>query len=95
MARTEQESRRLAKAKLANLPSLDSSLIPASANLLFGDYIVYWLTNKHSRNIAPTTYRRYESLMRRHVLPALGQLKIREITKNHINSFIEMMDEAG
>ena len=95
MARTEQESRRLAKAKLANLPSLDSSLIPASANLLFGDYIVNWLTNKHSRNIAPTTYRRYESLMRRHVLPALGQLKIREITKNHINSFIEMMDEAG
>ena len=95
MGRSEQESRRKAKEKLANLPLPDDSLIIDSESLLFGDYIVNWLTKKHVKNITNTTFRRYESLTRQHILPALGHIKIREVTKNHINSFIESMDEQG
>lgn len=95
MGRSEQESRRKAKEKLAKLPVLDNSLVAESANLLFGEFITAWLTKKHSKNITDTTYRRYESLTRHHILPALGHMKIRAITKNHINTFIEKMDEEG
>jgi len=95
MGRTEQESRRKAKEKLAQLPSLDSSLVKDSESLLFGEFITAWLTNKHAKNIADTTYRRYESLTRLHILPALGHMKIRNISKNHVNAFIEKMDEEG
>ncbi|QLL24211.1 site-specific integrase [Actinobacteria bacterium IMCC26103] len=95
MGRSEQESRRLAKEKLAKLPLPDESLVTESTNLLFGDYMINWLTKKHVKNITHTTYRRYESLTMRHILPALGHIKIREVTKNHINAFIENMDEQG
>ena len=95
MGRSEQESRRLAKSKLANLPLIDKTLQPNSAHLLFGDYMSNWLTKKHSKEIAGTTYRRYESLMRHHILPALGAMKIRDINKNHINNFMEMLADSG
>ena len=95
MGRSEQESRRLAKEKLAKLPLMDNSLVIDSDNLLFGEFITAWLTKKHVKNITDTTYRRYESLTRLHILPELGQIKLRSITKNHINNFIEKMDERG
>jgi len=69
MGRSEQESRRKAKEKLAKLPVLDNSLVAESANLVFGEFITAWLTKKHSKNITDTTYRRYESLTRHHILP--------------------------
>lgn len=95
MGRSEQESRRLAKEKMAKLPLPDNSLVADSTNLLFGEYMINWLTKKHVKNITNTTYRRYESLTRRHIVPALGHIKIREISKNHVNAFIENMDEQG
>ena len=95
MGRSEQESRRLAKEKLAKLPILNNSLVIDSKNLLFGEFMTAWLTKKHVKNITDTTYRRYESLTRLHILLELGHLKLRSITKNLINSFIEKMDEMG
>jgi hypothetical protein len=95
MGRSEQESRRNAKEKLAKLPLPDDSLVVDSENLLFREFIIAWLTKKHVKNITDTTYRRYESLTRHHILPALGHMKLRGITKNHINAFIEKMDESG
>lgn len=95
MGRSEQESRRLAKEKLAKLPLPDDSLMTESVNMLFGEYMFNWLTKKHVKEITNTTYRRYESLARRHIIPALGHLKIREINKNHINALMESMDDRG
>ena len=95
MGRSEQESRRNAKEKMAKLPLLDDSLVVDSENLLFGEFMVAWLTKKHVKNITDTTYRRYSSLTRHHILPALGHMKLRSITKNHINAFMEKMDESG
>ena len=95
MGRSEQESRRIAKEKLARLPLLDDSLVVDSENLLFGEFMIAWLTKKHVKNITDTTYRRYSSLTRHHILPALGHMKLRSITKNHINVFIEKMGESG
>lgn len=95
MGRTEQESRRLAKEKLAKIPLEDFSLVSGSEKLLFGEFISLWLTKKHIKNITGTTYRRYESLIRIHILPTLGHLKLRNINKNHINAFLEKMEEDG
>jgi hypothetical protein len=47
MGRSEQESRRLAKEKLAKLPLPDDSLMTESVNMLFGEYMFNWLTKKH------------------------------------------------
>ena len=95
MGRSEQESRRLAKEKLAQAPIYNGSLVPGSENILFGDFIQSWLNLKHRKLVTETTYRRYESLTRLHIVPSLGNMKLRNITKNHINSFLEKMNDEG
>ena len=95
MGRSEQESRRLAKAKLTALPAFNASLVPGASKLLVGAFLVDWLENKHKPEIAITTYRRYESLIRVHVIPALGDLKLQSVTKHHINALMAQMKTAG
>lgn len=95
MGRSEQESRRLAKAKLSALPAYNANLTPGANKLLFGSFLVDWLENKHKPEIAITTYRRYESLIRVHVIPSLGELKLQAVTKHHINSLMAQMKTNG
>jgi integrase len=95
MGRSEQESRRLAKAKLAALPAFNANLVPGASKLEVGAFLVDWLENKHKPEIAITTYRRYESLVRVHVIPAIGDLKLQAVTKHHINALMNQMKVNG
>lgn len=95
MGRSEQESRRLAKAKLAALPAFNANLVPSASKLEVGAFLVDWLENKHKPEIAITTYRRYESLVRVHVIPAIGDLKLQAVTKHHINALMNQMKANG
>jgi len=95
MGRSEQESRRLAKAKLAVLPAFNADLVPSAAKLTVEEFLPSWLENKHRPTISETTYRRYESLIRIHVLPALGELKIQAVNKHHINALMGQMKQAN
>jgi integrase len=95
MGRSEQESRRLAKAKLAALPKFNTNLVPGANKLSLASFLIDWLENKHKQEIAMTTYRRYESLIRVHVIPALGEIKLHEVTKHHINGLMTQMRANG
>lgn len=95
MGRSEQESRRLAKAKLAALPKFNTNLVPGANKLSLASFLTDWLENKHKQEIAMTTYRRYESLIRVHVIPALGEIKLHEVTKHHINGLMTQMRANG
>lgn len=95
MGRSEQESRRLAKAKLAALPAFNANLIPGANKLQVSGFLTDWLENKHKPEIAITTYRRYESLIRVHVIPAIGELKLQSVTKHHINGLMNAMKANG
>jgi integrase len=95
MGRSEQESRRLAKAKLGALPAFNAELVQDAAKLTFADFVNDWLENKHRSEIAITTYRRYESLIRVHVIPAFGDLKLQAVTKHHINGLMAQMKVNG
>lgn len=48
-----------------------------------------WLATLASRRLAPTTLRRYEDALRGLVLPALGQLRLREITAGRVQVFLD------
>jgi hypothetical protein len=44
--------------------------VPASSNMLLGDYLTRWLTG---RKLEATTIRAYRSIQRNHLLPHLGR----------------------
>ena len=47
----------------------------ASVNL--GDFLRNWLANSVKGSVSPRTFERYEQIVRLHIEPALGQIKLR------------------
>lgn len=47
------------------------------------DYLADWLTDKESK-IRPSTYRSYEWLLRDHLIPQLGPVKLAELKPQHL-----------
>lgn len=93
---TAQESRKRAKAKLESLPNLGGKNVRASkSKLRLQEYLDNWLTDEHQHHIAYSTYKRYQSLARFHITPSVGNIELRKLTANHINSMIAKMREKG
>lgn len=93
---TAQESRKRAKAKLESLPNLGgrSNGLPKS-KLLLQEFLSGWLEDEHKYHIAHSTFKRYQSLANFHINPTIGNVELRKLTANHINSMITVMREGG
>jgi len=94
MAKTEQESKRLAKAK-ASGEVLTSAKDPERSEKALGEYLMHWLETEHRHQIAHTTYLRYRSLAVHHINPAIGHLQLTELSPRHISGFLSKMRESG
>ena len=96
MARTAQDSRQLAKAKLTQLPSIKRTQDSESLEKLkLSDYLLGWLDNEHKHNIAHSTYKRYRSLSVNHINPLIGNYQIGKLTPKIITWFLSQMRKSG
>jgi integrase len=96
MARTAQDSRQLAKAKLAQLPSIKRSQDSENLEKIkLADYLLEWLDNEHKHNIAHSTYKRYRSLSVNHINPLIGSYQIGKLTPKIINWLLSQMRSSG
>ncbi|CAB4837122.1 MAG: tyrosine-type recombinase/integrase [Actinobacteria bacterium] len=96
MARTAQESRQLAKAKLSQLPSIKRTQDSESLEKLkLADYLLNWLDNEHKHNIAHSTYKRYHSLSVNHINPLIGNYQIGKLTPKIITWLLSQMRNSG
>jgi integrase len=96
MGPTSQESRKRAKAKLEKLPNvLNSKTSIPVARLTLGLFLDEWLANEHQQHIAHTTYKRYASLSRNHIVPCIGSVELQKVTPVDIQRVLTTMREAG
>lgn len=51
------------------------------------DYLLKWLQDYAKPNLAPTTYDGYKIIVERHLIPALGAIKLGELKPMHIQSY--------
>ncbi len=94
MAKTAQQSKSLAKAKLSRLPQ-DQSSLPGNPKLKLGEFLIDWLDETHQHQIAYSTYRRYRSLAVHHIIPALGSFEIRKLNSQMITNLLVHMKSIG
>ena len=94
MAKTAQQSKSLAKAKLSKLPQ-DQSSLPGNPKLKLGEFLIDWLDETHQHQIAYSTYRRYRSLAVHHIIPALGSFEIRKLNSQMITNLLVHMKSIG
>jgi len=48
------------------------------------EYFIKWLREYAKQNLSPTTYDGYKMIVRKHIIPALGALKLEEVKPLHI-----------
>src|SRR5215203_585266 len=76
-----------ARRKLAEaLADRDRGLVYDSGNFTVEEYLKRWLEDSVRGSVRPYTYQTYESFVRRHVNPAIGHLKLRDLGPAHVQT---------
>jgi integrase len=58
-------------------------------------FLEYWLEKVHKPRIRFSTYIQYESVVRRHLVPALGHIRLQKLTPQHIHALYSQKLEEG
>src|SRR5215212_1891538 len=82
------------RAKLAQAIA-DRDMIFDAENLTVAEYLRRWLKGPAKKNVRTSTYARSEQLATRHVIPALGKLKLKKLTAVHLEMLYDAKLEEG
>jgi integrase len=79
--RTRQEvARKLTKA----MADRDGGFIFDAGTLTLGEYLDRWLVDSVRDTVRQRTWERHESIVRVHIKPALGRIKLKALTPVHV-----------
>jgi integrase len=73
----------------------DDGFVFDADNLKVGEYLERWLVDSVLDTVRPSTYERYEQLVRIHLRPALGGMKLKNLTPVHVRGLYREKLEAG
>ena len=61
----------------------------------FGDWLTYWYENHSKTKIRPTTQETYESRIRLHIIPEIGNIPLNKLTQNDLQQFYGRLKKSG
>jgi len=64
-------------------------------NVTLADLAEYWVSEVAPHRIKPTSLAEYRSLLRLHVLPALGNRRLSQLNANDVQSFLSEQTQVG
>jgi integrase len=80
-----------AKSKQKVLEKLDNAreekrrgTLVTTAQQTVAQYLAYWLENAVKDAVRPRTYERYEAIVRLHIVPVFGKVKLQALTPQHV-----------
>jgi integrase len=73
----------------------DGGLIFDADNMKVGEYLERWLVDSVLDTVRPTTYERYEQIVRIHIRPALGAIKLKNLAPVHVRGLYREKLQAG
>lgn len=62
--------------------------VPISENPTVADWIDHWLTEVVKPNLAPKTFAYYSGFCKHHIVPAIGKVKLREVTPERVQKLL-------
>lgn len=65
----------------------DGSLIFDADNLKVDRYLQRWLNDSAKCSVKPVTFENYERLVRNHIAPGLGRVKLTKLSPAHVQGF--------
>jgi integrase len=91
-AGTKTEAQRALRQAMADA---DRGLIFDADNVDVSEYLDRWLSDSVQDTVKTTTHERYEQIVRLHLKPALGRLKLKAVTPAHVRSLYREKLRAG
>ena len=91
----KNESRKRAREKYRLAISGTNPITMTDKSLTVESFFSHWLDTEHRESIAPSTYRRYSSLMKTHILPVIGKIKLNKLTRNDLSRVLTTMSQGG
>jgi integrase len=73
----------------------DGGLVFDADNLKLGEYLARWLADSVRDTVHPTTFERYEQLVRLHIRPVLGKVRLKNLTSAHVRGLYREKLDAG
>ena len=61
----------------------------------FGVWLTYWYENHSKPKIRPTTQETYESRIRLHIIPEIGNIPLNKLTQNDLQQFYGRLKKSG
>ena len=61
----------------------------------FGVWLTYWYENHSKPKIRPTTQETYESRIRLHIIPEIGDISLNKLTQNDLQQFYGRLKKSG
>ena len=90
--RTMTESKRNAQEKLKRLQPLNKGLAEKGGALTLEEFIIPWMKERHQQEVAYSTFERYSQLIRCHINPLIGHVKLMELNKRHVDQMLSAMN---
>jgi integrase len=90
------ESREDVAAKLTKaMADRDGGITYDAGKLTVEDHLRRWLSDSVRDTVRRRTYERYESIVRVHLIPAIGRIKLKTLTPAHVRSLYRAKLDAG
>lgn len=82
--------------KLRNAQNkLDVGVMPGGDNILFGTWIKNWLEVIIKPGIKERTYKNYRSAIYKHIIPGLGNCRLKDLSDDVIQAYLTEQQEHG
>src|SRR5215216_7684977 len=87
----EEVSQKLTKA----MADRDGGIVYDAGKLTVGGYLEGWLADSVKGSVKEATYANYGHFARKHICPALGRVKLKNLTPAHVRSFYGEKSRSG
>lgn len=74
---------------------LDAGVIPGGDNVLFSTWVMNWLEVVIKPGIKERTYINYKASIEKHIIPGIGRYKLKDITDDVIQKYLNDQQEHG
>jgi integrase len=90
------KTRQEVAAKLSKaLADREGGLTFDAGSMTVGEYLARWLSHSVRDTVSQKTYERYESIVRVHLSPALGRIRLKALTPDHVRVLYREKLDSG
>jgi hypothetical protein len=73
----------------------DGGLVFDAGSITLGEYLDRWLSTSVRDAVRRSTYVRYEGIVRNHINPLIGRVKLKGLTPTHVRSLYRKKLDSG